>query len=100
MNRHLNEFVKCLDEQRYYDAHEALESIWFSRRFEENDEMKLLKGFINAAVSFELTKRGRAEPSKRAWRNYLKYRQLLYKIDSPHLSQYHHIARHLENLKV
>ena len=72
-----NTYLKCLDESRYFDAHEALEELWFPARFEKNPEVLLLKGFINAAVSFELVKRGRPEPSKRAWNNYLKYRVYL-----------------------
>ncbi|MEE8588924.1 MAG: DUF309 domain-containing protein [Sulfurimonadaceae bacterium] len=47
---YLDRFVKCLDEERFYDAHEALEEVWFPRRFEDDMEMKLVKGFINAAV--------------------------------------------------
>ena len=95
----LNEFTLCIEERRYYDAHEALEKIWYPRRFEEESEVKLLKGFINAAVSFELVKRGREKPSKKAWMNYLKYRPLLYKIDSPFLNQYHSLARKIESIK-
>jgi len=101
-NKHeqlLNEFLICLNEKRYYDAHEALEEIWFPRRFENNAEMNLLKGFINAAVSFELTKRGRENPSKRVWKNYLKYRPLLYKIDSEFLNKYHFISRYVESIR-
>jgi len=92
----LNEFSLCLDERRYYDAHEALEEIWYPRRFEDDNEIKLLKGFINASVSFELIKRGREEPSKTAWKNYLKYRPLLYRVDSPFLKQYHALSRKIE----
>ena len=95
----LDDFIICLKEQRFYDAHEVIEKVWFPRRFEDNNEMKLLKGFINAAVSFELIKRGRKEPSNKAWRNYLKYRQLLYKVDSSYIRVYHHIARYIENVK-
>ena len=94
----LNEFIICLDEQRYYDAHEALEEIWFPRRFEKNDEMNLLKGFINAAVSFELIKRGKREQSKKVWKSYLKYRPLLYKVDSNFLSTYNYISRYLDSI--
>ena len=100
MNRHLNEFINCLDEQRYYDAHEVLESVWFPKRFENCKETKLLKGFINAAVSFELAKRGKEEQSKKVWKNYLKYRKLLSEIDSPYLNQYYHIAKHIEHIKI
>ena len=96
--RLLNEFILCIDEKRYYDAHEALEKIWFPRRFEDNNEVKLLKGFINASVSFELIKRGREKPSQKAWMNYLKYRPLLYKVNSPFLNQYHSLARKIEQI--
>ncbi len=94
----LNEFTTCLDEERYYDAHEVIESIWFKRRFEDCDEMRLLKGFINSAVSFELKKRGREPQSKKVWKNYLKYKPLLKKIDSPYLNKYHAISRHVERI--
>ena len=92
----LDNYIKCIRKERYYDAHECLESIWFPRRFEDNSEIKLLKGFINAAVSFELYKRGREKQSKRVWANYLKYRQLLYKIESPYLNRYNSISREIE----
>jgi len=93
----LKEFLVCLDEKRYYDAHEAIEELWFPRRFEKTNELQLLKGFINAAVSFELIKLGREKPSQKAWSTYIKYRPLLYKIDSPFLNDYHTILRTLEN---
>ncbi len=95
----LEEFLLCLNEKRYYDAHEALEEIWYPRRFEKNDEMNLLKGFINASVSFELVKRGREKPSKTAWKTYLKYRPLLYRVKSPFLNDYHTLARVIEKLQ-
>jgi len=95
----LNEYKLCIDEKRYYDAHEAIEELWFPRRFEECNELKLLKGFINAAVSLELTKRQREKPSQKAWATYIKYRQLLYKIDSPFLNEYQSLVRHLEAIK-
>ena len=95
----LVEYTKCIENAEYYEAHEKLEEIWYPRRFENNNEMKLLKGFINAAVCFELIKRGRHKPSQRAWKNYLKYRPLLYKVHSPLLNEYHNLARKLEQLK-
>ena len=95
----IEEFKVCLNEERYYDAHEALEEVWFPRRFEKSTEMLLLKGFINAAVSFELTKRQRIEPSKKAWLTYLKYRPLLYKVSSPYQNEYHQLSRYIEQLK-
>ncbi len=92
-------YKKLLDEKRFFEAHEALEVVWFKKRNEQNNEIKLLKGFINAAVCFELIKRGRYNASKTPWKNYLKYRTLLYKIDSPHLNRYYQISRHVEKIK-
>jgi hypothetical protein len=96
INDKLDEFILCLNEERFYDAHEALEAVWFPRRFEKNNEVKLLKGFINASVSFELYKLGRIEQSKKVWANYIKYRQLLLKIDSAHRNRYFQLSRQLE----
>jgi len=94
----LNEFILCLDEERFFDAHEVLEPIWFKRRFEDCDEIRLLKGFINSAVSFELKKRGKITQAQKVWKNYLKYKPLLSKIDSKYLNKYHAISRHVENI--
>ena len=96
----IEEYILCLDEKRYYDAHEALEAIWFPRRFEDNNEVKLLKGFINASVSFELYKQNKIPQSKKIWKNYLKYRPLLYKVKSLHLNRYHFIARYVEQIHI
>jgi len=99
MHKHLQEFTQCLQEERFYDAHEALEEAWFPRRFEDDKEVKLIKGFINAAVSFELNKKGRILQSKKVWQNYLKYRQFLFKINSPYLNEYYQLSRKLEFLR-
>lgn len=90
-------FVVSLKEERYYDAHEDLEAIWFLRRFEEEDEVKLWKGFINAAVCFELIKKGRPKPSETAWKTYLKYRPLLEGLESEHCSTYVRIVQLIED---
>lgn len=89
-------FVLSLKEGRYYDAHEDLEALWFPRRFEENDEVKLWKGFINAAVCFELISKGRPKPSEIAWKTYLKYRPLLEMCNSKHCPTYVKIVQLLE----
>lgn len=95
----LNEYINLLKKEQYYDAHEILEEVWFPRRFEENDEVKLLKGFINASVCFELHKKGRMEPSKKVWNNYLKYRPLLNNIESEYKEKYFKMAEFVEGLK-
>lgn len=92
-------FALSVEEGRYYDAHEDLEHLWFPRRFEEDDEVKLWKGFINAAVSFELIKRNRPEASHKAWQNYLKYSPLLKHLETPHKELYGKIAQLIEMIK-
>ena len=96
---YLDRFVLCLDEERFFDAHEALEEVWFPRRFEDDNEMKLVKGFINAAVSFELSKRGRPDPAARAWKNYEKYRPLLEAFNSFNTPFYVRLAQRVEKMR-
>ena len=98
IDKQIRAYKICFKEERYFDAHEALESIWFPRRFEESSEVKLLKGLINAAVSFELFKRGRMPQSKKVWANYLKYRQELFRTNSKYLNDYYKLTRFVEEL--
>lgn len=92
----IDTFVDEINETRYFEAHETLEKIWFPRRFEDDPEMKLIKGFINAAVSFELIKRGRPDSSQRVWKNYEKYKILLKTFESPYMGRYEELSEFLE----
>ena len=99
IERYIGEFRECIESHRFYEAHEVLEALWFPRRFEPESEVKLLKGFINAAVSFELLKRGRKAQGERVWQNYLKYRTYLTHINTPYSRHYTTLASYLENKK-
>jgi hypothetical protein len=92
-------FVRSIHEERYYDAHEDLEELWHPRRFEDDDEVRLWKGLINAAVCFELMKRGRPKPSERAWQTYLKYSPLLENLVTPHKELYVKMIQIIEHTK-
>jgi len=100
MHEHIEEFIICLHEERYYDAHEVLEEVWFPRRFEDDKEVKIIKGFINAAVSFELLKRGREKQSQKVWTNYLKYRPFLFEVECEHQNSYYQLSRSVEELYI
>ncbi|MCK9371939.1 MAG: DUF309 domain-containing protein [Sulfuricurvum sp.] len=89
-------FLLSIREGRYYDAHEDFEVLWYPRRFEDNDEVRLWKGFINAAVSFELIKRERPGPSRTAWNTYRKYCRLLGSFETPYYPLYVTIIRLIE----
>jgi hypothetical protein len=99
MLKKIDTYKKCIDDHRYYDAHEALEEAWFPRRFEQEDEIKLLKGFINAAVSFELHKRKRFTQSKKVWANYLKYRPLLHTVVL-YKKEFYSLSRYIERVHI
>lgn len=102
MSKHekqLESFMKNLRSANFYDAHEDLETLWFKRRFEESDEVKLLKGFINASVCFELHKKGKIKASQKVWNNYLKYRDLIDRVNSPHVKRYRLIIAEIERIK-
>ncbi|MFA5454525.1 MAG: DUF309 domain-containing protein [Sulfurimonas sp.] len=96
--KQLDSFIKNLLSENFYDAHEDLEVLWYERRFEESDEVKLLKGFINASVSFELRKKGKTEQANKVWSNYLKYKDLVSKIDSTHVEKYHLIIKEIDKI--
>ncbi|MDQ1264821.1 MAG: hypothetical protein QG559_1822 [Campylobacterota bacterium] len=75
--KQINNFIQNLKDANFYDAHEDLEAIWFERRFEDSDEVRFLKGLINASVAFELSKKTKFDASKKVWQNYLKYKNLI-----------------------
>jgi len=71
------EYKNLILEHRFFEAHEVLEEFWFPRRKDKSKEVLIVKGFINAAVSFELKRRGRDSNSKKVWQVYLKFSQLI-----------------------
>jgi hypothetical protein len=66
------EFKQLILDEKFFEAHEALEKIWFNRRRERDNLTLTIKGFINSAVSFELYKRGRYRNSRRVFLVYKK----------------------------
>jgi hypothetical protein len=72
-----------IEEGCYFEAHEILEALWFPRRFDDSNEIRLLRGLINGAVAMELLHRGRHLAACKVWQNYLKYRPLTKALDNP-----------------
>lgn len=87
---HADAFLACLHDARFYDAHEVLEEVWFPVRAQKSPEVLLLKGLINASVSFELHKRCRAHKAPGPWNVYLKYRVYLAEVGA-HNPLYHEL---------
>ncbi len=78
----IEEYKELILNHKFFEAHEALEEFWFPRRKEKSKDVLIIKGFINAAVSFELKKRGREQNSQKVWKVYLKFSKLIEKTDS------------------
>ena len=71
--KEIEKFKDLINEKLYYEAHEALEELWFPIRKTKDDYCLVLKGFINAAVSLELFKRNKREQSGKIYLIYIKY---------------------------
>lgn len=91
-------FCGLLDQALYYEAHEALEEIWFPRRFDKADEIRLIRAYINAAVSFELHKRKRPHAAVKPWGFFQKHRTLIEATPSHHYEIYSRVDQHISKI--
>lgn len=62
----LKAYLKLLEEEEYFEAHEVLEEAWHPLRLGKHPLANLAKGLINGAITFEHIKRNRKEVKKRA----------------------------------
>jgi hypothetical protein len=77
LNKTISIFNQYLINKKYYDAHEILEEVWYPLRFKRDTKYFMLKGLINASVSFELHKRGKIDASNKIFLVYLKYKDMI-----------------------
>jgi len=76
----LREFDSLIDASAYFEAHEVLEQVWIKAKAINHPQTLLLKGLINAAVSFEHLKRNRShslKSSRITIQAYYRYRHLI-----------------------
>jgi len=66
-------FQNLIIQKKYYEAHEVLEEIWHPMRKSLHPDRDIIRGFINAAVSLELKKRGKSNYLK-VWKTYEKHK--------------------------
>ena len=64
----LKAYLKLLDEEEYFEAHEVLEEAWHPLRLSDHPLKNLVKALINGAVSFEHLKRNSNEAGRKALR--------------------------------
>ena len=64
----LKAYLKLMDEEEYFEAHEVLEEAWHPLRLSDHPLKNLVKALINGAVSFEHIKRNRKNAGRKAFR--------------------------------
>lgn len=85
-------YLDFLDNDLFYEGHEALEELWFPNRFaKEDNEVKVIRAYINAAVSFELVKRGREKSGLKPWGFFQKNLNLIEQTPKDHQQFYQNI---------
>jgi hypothetical protein len=58
----LTEFIRCFNQQAYYEAHDVLEELWLKTRGEPRD---FYKGLIQTAAVFLKLQQGKPDPAAR-----------------------------------
>jgi len=66
-----------IENARYYDGHENLETYWHTIRKTEHPLKNLVKGFINGITAYELVRRGKKDAAHRVWNTHVKWRERL-----------------------
>ena len=87
MLHHCEKFIEYIKQQKFYEAHEILEELWYPKRKEKTPKVLVIKAFINASVAFELQKRGNSDGAIKVWNTYCKYAPLVEKTNEPILHQ-------------
>lgn len=75
----LKEYIKLLEDEEYYEAHEVMEEAWHPLRLSNHALKNLAKGLINAAITFEHIKRNKKNVQEKAVKviaSYERYKHL------------------------
>jgi hypothetical protein len=75
----IKKFIKLIEDEKFEEAHEALEEDWLKFKKQGLKERALfLKGLINGATSIALIIRKRSQRAKTiTWDAFLKYKDLV-----------------------
>jgi len=98
----LEKYLELLDTEEYFEAHEVLEEAWHPLSLKKDPLANLIKGFINAAISFEHIKRKRKNMHSKAQRviaSYERHKHLCMQ-NIPHYELFKKALQKIELLKV
>lgn len=62
----LKSYLRLLEEEEYFEAHEVLEEGWHPLRLRQDPLANLVKGLINGAIAFEHIKRNKKSAKAKA----------------------------------
>jgi uncharacterized protein len=85
----LTSYMELMRSEEYFEAHEVLEEVWHPLRRSGDTRRDIVRGYINAAVSFEHIKRDRGDVKSKALTTMSAYER--YK-------DFHHESVELERL--
>jgi hypothetical protein len=74
MQKALLQLIDNIENRKFYEAHEDLETYWHTIRKTDEPLRNLIKGFINGATAFELVRRGKVDAGHRVWNAHVKWR--------------------------
>ena len=97
----LKAYLKLLEEEAYFEAHEVLEEAWHPLRLKKHPLANLAKGLINGAIAFEHIKRNRANVKDKAQRviaSYERHKHLCVQ-EIEYYSLFKEACRKIEELK-
>ena len=94
-------YLNLLDEEKYFEAHEALEEAWHPLRKSNHPLKNLAKGLINGAICFEHIKRNRDKSRRKAMQVLKSYERHKYlcKEDIEFFSEFKKCCKKIEVLK-
>lgn len=98
----LKEYLRLLEEEEYFEAHEVLEEAWHPLRLRDHPLKNLAKGLINGAITFEHIKRNRDNAQNKAQRviaSYEKHKHLCKK-DIEFADTFRKACAKIESLKI
>jgi len=97
----LKAYLKLLEAEEYFEAHEVLEEAWHPLRLKKHPLANLVKGLINGAITFEHIKRNRANVKDKAQKviaSYERHKHLCVE-EIEHYNLFKEACEEIETLK-
>jgi len=91
--KELKEALELLNKNEFIKAHDLFEKLWrnYKDDVKTRKESFILKGFVNASISFELYNMNREQHSKNVWDTFKKYEYLIDELISANRDKYKEI---------